>query len=282
MGTTAPPQDRDDLLTIDEAAALLGCERALVERRMGAGSLPFVEGIRRKRAIRLIPRAALVAFQAQQRTRMTAKEARDALGFKSYEGLRGLVARGDLTAEQVAGRPTYDRVAVLRLAAQRAQQLPLQQAADRAGVHRVSLRKWLNTTGGTVHDHEGRRARFNVKDVDTVRQHIVPDGSIDAKEAAKLLGISLVATRGLAHDGDLPSLVQPQGPKGWRFSRDAVLQHKWERERGALRSVLSRWDTHVRSDDRVERSAGRTVHRARYDEPDRLDLSALSPAWQGW
>lgn len=279
MSTTTPNLD---VLTIDEAAALLGCERALVERRMSDGSLPFVEGIRRKRAIRLLPRVAVEAYQAQQRTRMSAREAFEALGFKSYEGLRGLVERGDLKAVLVGGRPTYDRTEVQRLAAQRAQHLPLQQAADRAGIHRVVLRRWIEKTGGTVRHREGARARFALADVDNVRQHIVPDGSIDVTEAAKLLGVSVVEARKRARSGDLPSLVQPQGPKGWRFDRTAVLQHKNQRERVAMRSVLDRWSTPATLNGGVERSNGRTVHRARHIEPDRLDVMALSAAWQAW
>ncbi|HDR8994495.1 TPA: helix-turn-helix domain-containing protein [Burkholderia vietnamiensis] len=282
MGTAASPQDRNDLLTIDEAAALLGRSRALVEARINDGALPVVEGLRRKKLAKLVPREALEGYQRRMGARMTALEARRALGLKSYEGLRVLVEKGDLDVEQIAGRPTYARTEVERLAKERAERLPLQQAADRAGLSRTVFRARLEQMGGTVIQRAGGRARFRIADVDKLRQQVVPDGSIDASEAAKILGISLVETRRLAHAGDLPSLVRPYGPKGWRFSREDVLAFKRSREGAAMRSVLDLWSTSTTSAS-VERRDGGLVHHARNQVgADQAGVNGLNAAWQVW
>ncbi|WP_396329424.1 helix-turn-helix domain-containing protein [Burkholderia anthina] len=281
MGTTA--SHPDDLLTADQAAVLLGCSYEQVKARLDDGTLPSEAGIRRKRTVRLVRRADIEAYKNERSTRMSAREAVKALGFKSYEGLRGLVVSGELTPVQIAGRPTYDRTEVQRLVAQRAKHLTLQQAADRAGLSRETFLLWFAKTGGTRHLREGGRARYSVQEVDTVREHVVPKGSITATEAATILGLSVVTTRALATSGDLPALVKPNGPKGWRFDPEAVRGYKHAKERTALRSVLDRWSTVVGSGSAaVGTTYGRTVHHADYARDLQDDAKALPSAWQAW
>ncbi|MGX5873009.1 hypothetical protein MJ547_04505, partial [Burkholderia gladioli] len=122
--TVVPTATPDDLLSIIEAARVLGRSDALVETMIAEGSLLFVMGRRDNVPIRFVRRFDVEAQHAAMTARLTMGETQAILGVRSADSVLNLVRHGVLHQHPPLphrGRgKTYDREEVAQALAQRA------------------------------------------------------------------------------------------------------------------------------------------------------------------
>lgn len=276
---TASP---DDVLYAQDAAAFLGIKRSTLHTLVTEKMLTPSRGGPSGRAY-VFRRGDLEAFREERRKRMTIEEARIALGYRSQQGVKAMIANGQLKAlSPVPHRRgiTFDRVEIEALVEARARRLSSQQALERAGMTDLpSFQRWLLQTGGTVH-WDGGCTAYEPDDVEAVRRAYRPEGGITLKQTASMLDVSEEQVRSLVHSGELAVLTKPRGRVGWRFDRPAVEHFKRERARAALRDVVDRWPR-LEKDGVARSPEGGRVYSARL-RSERGPTNAIPEAWQVW
>ncbi|HDR9033399.1 TPA: helix-turn-helix domain-containing protein [Burkholderia vietnamiensis] len=279
----------DDLLTVPQAAELLGISKSLVQVLLTDKTLTARKhGPHRAWVLR---RGDLDAFQALQDSRMSVNDVRKTLGLRTNEGVRLLIEQGDLLAyPTVLGRRggmEFDRVQVLDLAQARARRLNTKQAMERFGMSDPgTLQRWVQETGGTIH-WTGSTAAYEPEDVDRARQACRPEGGIDVDAVAAMLDLPTKDVTDLVARGDLPALTSWEG-EGLRFDRPTIERIKYDRIRSAMHDVIQRWYERcavepTEHDDGVERSRdGGRIYRAKRPPTSSVPPVQIPEAWRAW
>lgn len=287
---TTPHESPDDLLTLYEAADLIGRSYTLIEILLKEGRLHQTLVLRRGQSTRLVRRADLLACDAAMRARMTIAEVRDALHLKSVEDVHRLVRSGKLTAHPPLPHrghgTTFERDEVENLANADKRRLTSREAVARAGADGLSTFKTCLKRVGGAPVMYGKQVLYEVEQVEAVRRALHPESSITVADAAKILEVTTEQVRAWARSGELAAIVRPTSEaalQGWRFDLEDVRAFKWQRDRVPLVKLLDAWPFKAdRPADRVERTGdGSVIHTARL-QGDGASPMGLAFSWATW